>query len=85
MPDGDDAGTYTLWLGVFDPAWDVPALNVRTITFSVGVASASGSGSTELPGPNAALFAKPYYTCLRNFYVATTGMMPIPARRRVRG
>ncbi len=27
----------------------------------------------EKPGPSPALFAKPYYTCLRNFYVATTG------------
>ena len=25
------------------------------------------------PGQARRLFAKPYYTCLRNFYVATTG------------
>lgn len=29
--------------------------------------------SVEVPGPSAALFAAPYYTCIRNFYVAPTG------------
>src|SRR6516165_191899 len=26
----------------------------------------------EVPGPSQALFNQPFYTCLRNFYVATT-------------
>jgi parallel beta-helix repeat protein len=30
-------------------------------------------GTTDAPGPNAALYASPFYTCLRNFYVSTTG------------
>jgi parallel beta-helix repeat protein len=29
--------------------------------------------SVEVPGPSAALFAAPFYTCVRNFYVSTTG------------
>jgi parallel beta-helix repeat protein len=31
------------------------------------------SGAVQVPGPSAALHAAPYYTCLRNFYVATNG------------
>src|SRR5258708_27401632 len=27
----------------------------------------------EAPGPSQALFNQPFYTCVRNFYVATTG------------
>ena len=27
----------------------------------------------QKPGPSAALFSSPYYTCIRNFYVATNG------------
>jgi parallel beta-helix repeat protein len=27
----------------------------------------------EVPGPSAALFAKPFYSCVRNFYIAPTG------------
>lgn len=27
----------------------------------------------EIPGPSAALFAKPFYSCVRNFYVSPTG------------
>jgi hypothetical protein len=29
--------------------------------------------SAQDPGPSQALFNNPYYTCVRNFYVATTG------------
>jgi hypothetical protein len=40
-------------------------------------ADASGDGSSvagvQKPGPSAALFASPFYSCSRNFYVATTG------------
>lgn len=30
-------------------------------------------GAVQLPGPSPALHAAPFYTCLRNFYVATNG------------
>jgi hypothetical protein len=33
----------------------------------------SQQSGTEIPGPSAALFASPFYTCLNNFYVATDG------------
>ena len=33
----------------------------------------TSSRITELPGPSAALHAAPFYTCVRNFYVATNG------------
>jgi parallel beta-helix repeat protein len=33
----------------------------------------SSTGGTEVPGPSQALFNAPFYTCLRNFYVATNG------------
>src|SRR5450631_1213453 len=29
--------------------------------------------SVELPGPSPSLFANPFYTCVNNYYVATTG------------
>jgi parallel beta-helix repeat protein len=35
--------------------------------------SDSVTGAGGKPGPSAALFAKPFYSCTRNFYVATTG------------
>jgi hypothetical protein len=31
------------------------------------------AGAAQLPGPSAELFASPYYTCVHNYYVATTG------------
>ena len=35
--------------------------------------SLSSSGNVEVPGPSQTLFNHPFYTCLRNFYVATNG------------
>jgi len=35
--------------------------------------ASSAPSSTEVPGPSLALFNQPFYTCVRNFYVATTG------------
>jgi hypothetical protein len=32
-----------------------------------------GSGEAQKPGPSAQLFMNPYYQCLRNYYVSTTG------------
>jgi parallel beta-helix repeat protein len=41
---------------------------------AVGVASwAQSPSSVEAAGPSQALFNSPFYTCVRNFYVATTG------------
>jgi len=31
------------------------------------------AAAAQLPGPSIALFESPYYTCLRNYYVATSG------------
>ncbi len=36
-------------------------------------ASVAPASAAEQPGPSAALFAAPFYTCANNFYVATTG------------
>src|SRR6516162_9481458 len=40
------------------------AINITGTTPTTGV---------ESPGPSLALFNSPYYTCVRNFYVATNG------------
>jgi hypothetical protein len=36
-------------------------------------AQVATTSAVQKPGPSAALYANPYYRCLRNFYVATTG------------
>lgn len=60
------AGIYPLNIaGAITGAQNSP----RTLPTSV---IATGGG-TEAPGPSAALFAAPFYTCVQNFYVATTG------------
>jgi len=38
-----------------------------------GSGSGSTSGAAQVPGPSADLFNSPYYQCVNNFYVATTG------------
>jgi parallel beta-helix repeat protein len=40
---------------------------------SAQVSATPAAASPELPGPSAALFASPFYTCVNNYYVATTG------------
>ena len=50
----------------------------RFATCALAVALFDASTATaipqsESPGPSAALFAAPFYSCLRNFYVATNG------------
>src|SRR5215471_17075156 len=42
------------------------------VTLAMSVKSRAQT-STEAPGPSHALFSQPFYTCVRNFYVATTG------------
>jgi hypothetical protein len=39
----------------------------------LGAIVARPAGAAEIPGPSQSLFNHPYYVCLRNFYVSTTG------------
>jgi len=45
-----------------------PVTQAETIT-----GTASSATGVQDPGPSAQLFNNPYYTCVRNYYVATTG------------
>jgi parallel beta-helix repeat protein len=45
-----------------------PFSQAETITVS-----ASSSSEPDTPGPSKSLYKNPWYTCMRNFYVATTG------------
>src|SRR5215471_12005081 len=49
----------------------VPAISIA----SAGTVTEGATPTTtpQKPGPSSALFASPYYRCLRNFYVATNG------------
>ena len=38
-----------------------------------GSAASQAQTDAEVPGPSLALFNQPFYSCVRNFYVATTG------------
>jgi len=52
----------------------LPALLPGSMKIGAGPAVASrGTGTTPVPGPSADLFNNPYYSCVRNYYVATTG------------
>src|SRR5271154_523152 len=42
------------------------------LPFCVLALGISANAATE-PGPSATLFAAPFYSCVNNFYVATTG------------
>ncbi len=57
------AGTYAVCI-LATEGNDTPLGQSETIT---------ATASVQVPGPSAALFAKPYYTCQTNYYVATTG------------
>jgi parallel beta-helix repeat protein len=48
-------------------------LFVSLLSVSASAQQATSGGSTEVPGPSQALHATPFYSCLRNFYVATNG------------
>jgi parallel beta-helix repeat protein len=39
----------------------------------IAIASSPATGAAEVPGPSQSLFNSPFYTCRRNFFVATTG------------
>jgi len=49
------------------------ALAVAAPFALAGTAGAAEGPATEVPGPSAALFAKPFYVCARTYYVAPTG------------
>jgi parallel beta-helix repeat protein len=68
VPAGTAAGTFKVLLNAFDPSWHIPPLASSATSFAVGAMS-----SATMPGPSPALFAAPFYTCVRNFYVATNG------------
>jgi hypothetical protein len=45
----------------------------RTTSVPAPVSTGGAAATLEVPGPSQALFAKPYYQCLRNVYVAPNG------------
>jgi parallel beta-helix repeat protein len=83
MPATAATGAYKVYFNAFNPSWAVPDLASGLVTFQVAAASqptpapvqpiSSSGQSTSAPGPSAALYAAPFYSCLRNFYVATNG------------
>jgi hypothetical protein len=42
-------------------------------THDAGLDADGGASSIQKPGPSAELFASPFYTCVRSFYVSTSG------------
>jgi parallel beta-helix repeat protein len=70
VPASASTGTYRLVVNAYDPVWSVPDLASASTSFAIAPKT-----STEAlkPGPNSALYAKPFYTCSRRFYVATNG------------
>jgi parallel beta-helix repeat protein len=77
IPASAAQGTYVVYFNAFNPSWSVPDLASGTVTFQVATPSAPPppppATSASTPGPSAALYAAPFYSCVRNFYVATTG------------
>src|SRR5215831_12058583 len=47
-------------------------VTLPTVTLLTSIEAQAQTGA-EAPGPSLALFNQPFYTCVRNFYVATTG------------
>jgi parallel beta-helix repeat protein len=68
IPLGTKPGAFKVVLGAYNSAWSTPALANGSTGFVV-----NNSVSAEKPGPSASLYASPFYTCSRNFYVATNG------------
>jgi len=68
IPDGGPTGAYKVVVNAYDSKWDRPALGNGTASFSVSAATPDSE-----PGPSAALFSTPYYTCSTNQYVSQTG------------
>jgi len=71
-PVSSDAGhTLAATVTATGPGGTASATSAPTVSI---VAAYSGGGTAvEVPGPSAALFANPPYTCVTNYYVATTG------------
>jgi hypothetical protein len=61
-------GTNSAIYGTGPWAWTCAAGTVASCSAQVATAT-----TPQKPGPSPALFANPYYRCLRNFYVATNG------------
>src|SRR6202046_5328374 len=76
VPANTAPGTYTLGVAAFNQAQS-SLLGSKSATFTVGATTITSPtptpGAAGLPGPSAALYAAPFYSCTRNFYVATTG------------
>src|SRR5262249_44480863 len=66
------AGTTTTVTGTGPRAWTRSRSNGGTNS-SCSAPLQSGTGGVEIPGPSQTLFNNPFYTCLRNLYVATNG------------
>ena len=68
VPLGTKPGAFRVLLGAYNQAWSTPALAAGSTSFAV-----NNSLSAAKPGPSAALYASPFYTCSRSFYVAANG------------
>src|SRR6266481_1001651 len=53
--------------------YDNPGQQTQESPSSLDSPTGTPSSDAEVPGPSQALFNGPFYTCVRNFYVATTG------------
>jgi hypothetical protein len=63
------AGTYNINIGATESGVSgSPFTQAETVT-----GSSPAPTGVQKPGPSQALFDNPYYTCVRNFYVATNG------------
>lgn len=74
-PANAKAGSYTLSVTAFTPNWS-SIEGSKSTTFTVSGSSAATpppATSASAPGPNSAVFSAPFYSCVRNFYVSTTG------------
>jgi parallel beta-helix repeat protein len=58
---------YSVWRSL------LALLFVACVLDSAAAQQATSRETPELPGPSQALHAAPFYSCLRNFYVATNG------------
>src|SRR5262249_50047752 len=71
------AGSATAVSGTGPWAWTCNGSNGGTNSSCSAPVQSSTSNNPptgpEVPGPSQALFNQPFYTCLRNFYVATNG------------
>ena len=85
VPVDTPPGSYSVTVGVFDPSWTT-GYGFATANFSVASTATQPTApptsppsatapffATTAAGPNAASFNAPFYSCVRNFYVSTTG------------